>query len=448
MSSNPRQLQDALVAKMRAARKYKPGQYRPGEYQKKERPDGQCEGPGCSTIVPGGIVAMMQKHYFCSSVCDSRYHTERDQTLNGPCGHCGKEVKGKRRKKTDDGQVFCNRAHMFLHYSERAFGKDNPLRPLVEEYIDLNSYYNKNTLHTVKVTMANFSSYIVDEEGLTKFEDVNPRVMSRFIKHERARGLTNGNFIGHIKTFYDSNIVEGRFDMANPVIPRFHSQRGAPTEARPYTDTDLAFIWNIVESNDDVALKLAFAIGKECGLRVGEVCNIRLKDVHQDKQEIFVRLPTKNGRTRTVPYHSDVAKYLKLWLAKRSPACGTDHLLHSRALVRFTTGTMSSHFKKLLSHHPEPACDFKFHRLRHTWATRLMNNGMELAVLKVLGGWVSWNSMQKYIRVLDVTVKRQYEESYRKLQEQLETEDSDTLSLLDFAALNASSDTTSIETAA
>jgi site-specific recombinase XerD len=143
-----------------------------------------------------------------------------------------------------------------------------------------------------------------------------------------------------------------------------------------------------------------------------------------------------------------VAKYLKLWLAKRSPACGTDHLLHSRALVRFTTGTMSSHFKKLLSHHPEPACDFKFHRLRHTWATRLMNNGMELAVLKVLGGWVSWNSMQKYIRVLDVTVKRQYEESYRKLQEQLETEDSDTLSLLDFAALNASSDTTSIETAA
>ena len=166
---------------------------------------------------------------------------------------------------------------MFAYQRERAFGKDNPLRPEVEDYIEFNTYYNKNTLHTVKVTMANFSSYIFNEEGLTKFQDVNPRVMSRFIKHERARGLTNGNFIGHIKTFYDSNIVEGRFDMANPVIPRFHSQRGAPTEARPYTDKDLAFIWAIVESSDDVALKLAFAIGKECGLRVGEVCNIRLK---------------------------------------------------------------------------------------------------------------------------------------------------------------------------
>jgi len=77
-----------------------------------------------------------------------------------------------------------------------------------------------------------------------------------------------------------------------------------------------------------------------------------------------------------------------------------------------------------------------------------MNNGMELAVLKVLGGWESWNSMQKYIRVLDVTVKRQYEESYRKLQEQLESEDSETISLLDFAAINAVPDVTTMETAA
>jgi hypothetical protein len=77
-----------------------------------------------------------------------------------------------------------------------------------------------------------------------------------------------------------------------------------------------------------------------------------------------------------------------------------------------------------------------------------MNNGMELAVLKVLGGWVSWNSMQKYIRVLDVTVKRQYEESYRKLQEQPESDDSETLSLLDFAAMGAAPGITPRETVA
>ena len=66
-----------------------------------------------------------------------------------------------------------------------------------------------------------------------------------------------------------------------------------------------------------------------------------------------------------------------------------------------------------------------------------MNNGMELAVLKVLGGWKNWNSMQKYIKVLDTTVRSQYEASYRKLHEQPEAGSHETLSLLDFAMLES-----------
>ena len=47
---------------------------------------------------------------------------------------------------------------------------------------------------------------------------------------------------------------------------------------------------------------------------------------------------------------------------------------------------------------------------------------MELAALKVLGGWKNRNPMQRYIKILESTVRSQYQESYRKLQEQqLET---------------------------
>ena len=65
-----------------------------------------------------------------------------------------------------------------------------------------------------------------------------------------------------------------------------------------------------------------------------------------------------------------------------------------------------------------------------------MNNGMELAVLKELGGWESWNSMQRYIRVLETTVRRQYEETYRKLQTtQVDEGSEQTFSLMDVALL-------------
>jgi len=317
---------------------------------------------------------------------------------------------------------------------QQSFGADNPFRPIVEEYFQNNTYYAKNTIPGAQSSLAHLFRYAYEEEGLTRLEQIRSGVVSRFIVHERKRGLTSGNFIGHISTFFSRLREEERLDMANPVLPRFHSQRGAPTKARPYKDADLEFIWSLVEASDEVALKLAFSIGQECGLRVGEVANIRLEDIDREKQEIFVRLPTKNMRTRTVPFHDKVAKYLYEWLPLRNPGCKHDHLLHSVQFAAYNTGTLSERFRKLVEDKPEPASSFKFHRLRHTWATRLMNNGMELAVLKELGGWESWNSMQKYIEVLNSTVKRQYEEAYRKMQERQSDDREEELSLLDFAA--------------
>jgi integrase len=207
-------------------------------------------------------------------------------------------------------------------------------------------------------------------------------------------------------------------------------------DARPYHNQDREKIWAIVEASGKLELTLAFAIGLECGLRVGEVANIRLEDIDARAQKIFVRLPTKNNRTRTVPYHDRVTKYLQVWLEKRNPLCRTNHLLHNNALQPFNQNQLDARFKKLLRNEGEPASSFHFHRLRHTWATSLMNNGMELAVLKELGGWRNWNSMQRYIKVLDVTVRRQYEAAYRKLQERQESVEEETLSLIDFAFMN------------
>jgi site-specific recombinase XerD len=151
-------------------------------------------------------------------------------------------------------------------------------------------------------------------------------------------------------------------------------------------------------------------------------------------------------KTRSVPFSEKVTRYLGLWLAKRDPRCVDDHLFHNKAFRRYDTTKFDAWFKKNLKGEAEPARSFLFHRLRHTWATRLMNNGMELSVLKVLGGWEAWNSMQRYIKVLDSTVRGQYEASYARLQEQHESGEDETISLIDFA-LMAPSESASLTTA-
>jgi len=334
---------------------------------------------------------------------------------------------------------FCCDEHWHTHETEEILAPTGVFRSFVEEYMSgaAPNNYAVSTLHSVRVSLAGFFRFVAQVERITDLDLIRPRVITRFIAAERERGLTSRNYLSHLSTFFGWLISEERYDRANPVVARIHHQRGALAEARPYNNADLLTIWECVERTGKIELMLAFAIGEECGLRVGEVANVRLGDIDHAAQTIFVRLPTKNKRTRTVPFHGKVKKYLALWLAKRNPDCAHDHLLHNNVLTRFSQSTLDGWYKKHLRDVPDPAGSFKFHRLRHTWATNLMNNGMELAVLKELGGWQTWNSMQRYIKVLAGTVMSQYEAAYASLQANSESEEEETLSLLDFAMMNA-----------
>lgn len=393
-----------------------------------------CEGPGCKNILSAGYYAPQRSRSFCSKKCLSR--DAATKYLIGTCLHCGGPIMGRKDKAGE--KKFCSNAHRLSFETERVLAPTGPFRPLVEEYMRsaAGNIYRPGTLPTVRVSMGKFFRFVNQNERISDIEQIGPSVITRFIAHERERGLTGRNFVGHLSTFFGWLMGEERLKRPNPVIPRIHNQRGAPANPRPYTDRELAAIWQVVESAGNPQLMLAFVIGEECGLRIGEVCNIRLGDIDSVAQEIFIRLPTKNMRTRRVPYHQKVKKHLDLWLQQRNPDCPSDHLFHNNALHPHVCSRMDASFKAALRDHQGPASTFCFHRLRHTWATRLMNHGMELAVLKELGGWESWNSMQRYILVLEGTVRAQYESAYARLEERRESDEDEVISLLDFAAMN------------
>jgi integrase/recombinase XerC len=404
-----------------------------------------CEGPGCKNVVPAGYDSASRTRSFCSSTC--RQREASNKYVIGTCPQCGGPVMGL--MGTKHKKIFCCNDHMLAYETERILGATGAFRPMIEEYMATGAAnnYSPGTLHTVRVSVTTFFRFATEVEGISTLEEIRPAVISRFIAFQSARGCTSRNYIGHLATLFNWLIAEERYERGNPIVSRIHHQRCAPASPRPYNEADLNTIWKCVEESGNTRLMLAFAIGEECGLRVGEVANIRLDDIDLSNQTIFVRLPTKNKRTRTVPFHEKVKKYLAAWLAERDPKCSCDNLLHNTAPNHFTGNQLDSWFKKLLSKAGEPAASFCFHRLRHTWATRLMNNGMELATLKELGGWVSLNSMQRYIRVLPETVKRQYEQAYQKLQESQALEAEESISLVDFAMMNKDNDISYVSSA-
>lgn len=397
------------------------------------RPDRPCDGFGCTNIVEAGFVLGQQKRAFCSPACRVSFHTHQHNC--GKCAHCGDAIYSK----VDRIGIakFCSNEHRILWTTERLYKPTGTFRPLIENYLATVSHYRGRTLIAVKVALVGFFAYIYTVEGVTELNSIKPSMVSRFNAAEKLRGITTTNSISFVSMFFKLTMAEDDMVTRNPVIPNVHNVPRNLPGPRPYQNEDMKFIWEILEERNNLAFLLAFAIGEECGLRIGEVCNIRLEDVDQHKQTIFVRLPTKNLTTRTVKFSKKVAALLPRWLAQRAPACGCDNLLHSVRLKRFTSSSLDTAYRKLFSSSPAPALGFSFHGLRHTWASRLVNAGMELAVLMLLGGWKNLESMRRYVQILQSTIDEQYAESYRKVESQRAIPREPALSLLDFASLAA-----------
>ncbi|MFB3813100.1 MAG: tyrosine-type recombinase/integrase [Terriglobales bacterium] len=398
---------------------------------KKFRPEGPCEAPGCTNVVPAGLVPIHQKHRYCSDKC--KHKVQSQLHVIGVCEWCRGDIRGQ--KQRIGIAKHCSDKCEQEHNAERILGPTGPFRPAIEEFLATSNLSKDHLMGSVRNALSRLFTFAVND-GLTELGQITPRTVTRFAAFSRDHGHNAARDISNMVTFFRTLEAEGEIER-NPIIPRIHSQAHNGPPRDPYSEDEMSALWKVLEEVGDVLLLLAFAIGEECGLRISEVCNIRLEDVNLERQEIFVRLPTKNGQTRTVPFHNKVKKLLPLWLAQRDPRCNHDHLLHGKQLRPLYTERLEDIFKKALCAYPEPATSFIFHRLRHTWATRLVNAGMELPVLQLLGGWKSLSSVQIYAKVRKETKDRQYEAACAVIDAKQEAPEEKSLSLRDFARIHA-----------
>lgn len=380
------------------------------------RDSGPCEGPGCKNTVPAGLVYGHQTYRLCGPDCGRRaknLRRKQNKKNLGTCEYCQGPVIAN--SFTESKLRFCCMAHYRASEDDRIMGPTGPHRSILEEYILRTSHYADSTLPCVKTNLARFARYIYQVLGIKQFTSVRPSVISQYMKHEKKRGITSTNTIGHLSTFFNWLIVEHDLDIRNPVIRGFHKQQSRQNDPRPLADCEASSYWKILVDRGDVPMMLAFAIGEECGLRGGETCNIRVQDVDTVHRTIHVRLPTKNGVERTVPYHDKVAHCLELWKPLRNEGCGHDHLLHGTRNAPWSIHKLDGLFQRAFTRVDGSSTNFTYHRLRHTWATRLFNSGMALNVLQKLGGWLCLATLQVYVLVNMETINREYEQAYAQL---------------------------------
>ena len=136
------------------------------------------------------------------------------------------------------------------------------------------------------------------------------------------------------------------------------------------------------------------------GLRSQEAVSLDLVDVDFDREVVHVR--GKGGKERVVPLGEEAALQLARYLQSGRPALAAganDAFFLSARGLRLDTSTV-----RRLLRHP--------HRLRHAFATHLLEGGADLRVIQELLGHASLSTTQIYSHVDARRLRRVYDRSH------------------------------------
>ena len=121
-----------------------------------------------------------------------------------------------------------------------------------------------------------------------------------------------------------------------------------------------------------------------CGLRISELVGLNLNDIQDDA----LRVLGKGNKVRIIYLNDACQDALKRWLVVRRPITGRDAnaLFLSSQNERISRSTVHAMVKKRLGEAGIDSTQYSSHKLRHTAATLMLQNGVDVrAVQEVLG---------------------------------------------------------------
>ena len=146
-----------------------------------------------------------------------------------------------------------------------------------------------------------------------------------------------------------------------------------------------------------------------CGLRVSELCNLKLSDLFLD--EGFIRVVGKGDKQRLVPVSPRAEQELKLWFIDRNaitPKDGEeDYVFLSERRRQHLSRITVFHNIRLYAEAAGITKTISPHTFRHTFATHLLEGGANLRAIQAMLGHESIATTEIYTHIDRSFLRRQ-----------------------------------------
>jgi integrase/recombinase XerD len=260
-----------------------------------------------------------------------------------------------------------------------------------------------NTLKNDFTTVTLFLSYLT-KCGRSELSQISRADMEAFVEHEQDRGLkivSVSNRLGSLYAFLRYLIEQ---DLADAELLRRKIKLKVP-DALPRA-MDAEDVKCLLAVLDDVRNRAMILLLLRTGMRIGELLNTKLVDVHLADKKILIYEGEKNRKGRAVCISEDACQALATWLQQRDPQ--KDYLFYGRGGYRMSYNNARVIFKKYLKRAGLEHKDYSLHCLRHTYATELLNAGMRIECLQQLLGHSSIEMTLRYGRLSDKAREQEY----------------------------------------
>ncbi len=147
------------------------------------------------------------------------------------------------------------------------------------------------------------------------------------------------------------------------------------------------------------------------GLRISELLDLRLGDMSLAAGYSTIR-SGKPGRDRVVYLTPALDRALRRYLNRRPDLPDDDHIF----VLRGRSPTARTIQRRLARYGQQAGVQVTAHRLRHTIATRLINQGMPIHSLRKFLGHQHLNTTQIYARIYDETLYEQFKAAMSRLE--------------------------------
>lgn len=278
---------------------------------------------------------------------------------------------------------------------------NNPIERF-RQYLLLEKSLSANSIDAYLTDVAKLTDYLQQENISLENTDID--TLHNFVAALNDIAIcprSVARIVSGIKQFFSFLVIDG-FLQQNPsellVAPKIGEHLPNVLTVEQIDSMEAAIDLSTTYGHRDKAIvEMLYS----CGLRVSELCNLKLSDIYAE--ESFIKVEGKGSKQRLVPVSGRALKLIGLYMPQRSaypiqPAY-MDYLFLSCRLGRPLSRISVFNLIKSLAVSAGIDKEISPHTLRHSFATHLLEGGANLRAIQAMLGHEKITTTEIYTHI-------------------------------------------------